>query len=106
VTLENRVLFGDSAAVRCVPGGTQYNKRYLTGSVGKPNLGQGLDFVENKSNYHATEIDPVHACILASRIREYRIRNGVMSVVYSHVVPCATCPNVEAVLTDQKTYNK
>ncbi|HEX5447947.1 MAG TPA: hypothetical protein VFW90_01975 [Candidatus Saccharimonadales bacterium] len=48
---------------------TQYTSYYLTGVAGYPNLGEGLDYIEDSGgNYHATVIRRSDAEKFISRI--------------------------------------
>lgn len=95
------VRIGDSALGRCLSGQTQYSSRYLSGLGSYPALGGGLNFVEDKANYHATRIAPKDACILASRILLHRIATGTIAENAIDSLPCAGCPNAEEVMLDR-----
>ena len=99
------IRLGDSAAVRCVVGQTQYNSQYLTRVGNKPDLSEGLDWVDNPMNEHGILINPADACILAARIRKHRIAAGIVSEDDSRMIPCANCPNSEIVYADTHTYD-
>jgi hypothetical protein len=95
------IKLGESAAVKCVGGQTQYNSRFLTGESGKPNFSEGIDWVDDPNNYHGIKIKPIDACVLASRILTFRLMNGIVPAEQEGSIPCEICPYAEEVLRVQ-----
>ena len=104
--MSERIHIADSAVNRCLEGHISTNHVILmaSGLTDYPEMGKGLD-IEHNSNPHATTITEEHGCILASRILMHQIGWKVRDPTQRNSIPCTDCPNAEAVLADQKTYN-